>query len=179
LERYAATFDLPEPIEHVIAGIDKQTALTTTVSGLRWEASDGVTTLIRQFAPVNTRVLNPSARAKQFGLVAEPAVLLNPSSLGGGGNMDLGSLENHAPILKDHGTADRGEGDMAYAFPSFINEAEVGLLVAADMTRPASKENQCPEKPPSTKNPGGRPDPTNLTGARPQITGGPSDLGGG
>jgi hypothetical protein len=181
LDRFAKTFDLPDPIEHLLVGIDTQQALTSTVTGIRWDASDGMTTLIRQFSVsgINALALSPAARAKQFALSAESAVLLNPSAMTSGGRGgDLGSLDNHAPMLKDHGTTDRGAGDASYALPNFINEAEVGLLVAADMTIPASKEKQCPEKPQITKTPGGRPDPTNLLGGKPQVSGGPADGGG-
>jgi hypothetical protein len=177
LTRYAAIFDQPDPEEYLVAGIDSKKLLSGGVTAIRWNATDGVTTLLRlhdKFG-INPLSIAPAARARQFALAAEPAILMNPSGYGGGRSGDIGSLDNHAPILKDHGTLERTVGGVQDEKPNFVNEAEVGLLVASDRTMPKSGDNPCDD-------PGGgeqRPTTTPRQGGGPVISGGPADGVGG
>lgn len=177
LDRYAATFDQPDPETYLVAGIDSRKMLGSGVTAIRWNAKGGVTTLMRlhdKFG-INALSIAPAARARQFALAAEPAVLMNPSSYGGGRGGDLGSLDNHAPLLKDHGTLERTVGTVQSETPNFVNEAEVGLLVASDRSMPKSGDNPC-------EGGGGgeqRPTTTPRQGGGPVISGGPADGVGG
>ncbi len=149
LDRYAATFDMPDAEEYLCAGIDKHKTLTNGVTAIRWNASDGATTMFRlndKFG-INPLTLSPAARQRMFALSAEPATILNPSGFGGGGKGgDLGSLDNHAPLLKDHGTHERVAANVINEVPSFVNDAEVGLLIASDRSMKPSGKSPCKGK---------------------------------
>ncbi len=177
LDRYNETFKQPAPQEWVYAGIPKQYQLTQDIRGIRWDASDGVTTQHRLYTPFsfNPISVSPAARDRRFALQAESAVLLDPSSLAGkGGNHDLGSLDNLAPILKEHSVMQRNLAGHQFETNSFINDMTTGLLVASDRTMPVSGEDPC--KQPGTS--GQRPTQTTRSPQRSggvQISGGPSD----
>lgn len=189
LDAYARGFDLPSPEQITVEGVHTQKTLTPDVRGIKWNATDGISTVFALYTVTsfNPFALPPGVRSKQFAQAADQAILWNPSNISGGsnGNADVGSLENVSPLLKDHGTTERSQVAMGGWGVDFITDQSLGLLVASDKTLPASGKDPCEGEPQLTtpgrgqvtKVPGQASNPTG--GGTQTTSGGPTSSSGG
>lgn len=139
LTDYIESFNQPDPEEYHVSGIEKQQHLTGAVRGIRWTLArgDGLKTHLKLFSPHGARPVGqpPRAWAKEFTAQAESATMLadgNWNHGDGAFHFDLGSLDNHAPMLKDHGSMERTEYGSSVAFSGWVDDETGFILIAED-----------------------------------------------
>ena len=175
LTEYVESFNQPDPEEYRLSGIGQQQHLTGAVRGIRWTLArgDGLKTRLKLFSPHGARPYGrpPRAWAKEFTQQAEAATLLNDGLWDHGmGAFDLGSLDAHAPMLKDHGTGERTEYGDSVAFSGWVDDETGFLLIAEDYGRGASNKKYGMPGPAQTT--GGGKGATTTSGGTTQTTSG-------
>ncbi len=181
LDAWFRQFDVPDPEEVALAGVDPAAKLDSVARAIAWDWSNGVTSRYRLNSDrsLDRFGLGRKARekSKAISIAAESEVLVRQSGFGGAvsptsPSAPSGPFGGTPPALVDY-VPERGvPGNWFEHSPHFLNDELAGLLVAEDW-RMGTSGKTCRGTQTTgggTSGPDGRPTQTTGGGFTPKVT---------
>ena len=143
LTAYFRQFDVPDPEEVELAGVDPQAKLDSTARAIAWDFANGVTSRYRLNIDRSLDRFGLGRRAreksKSIAVAAESEVVVRQSGFstaggggGGGPTAPQGPFGGTPPGLVDYVPERSVPGNWFEYAPHFLNDELAGLLVAVD-----------------------------------------------